>query len=178
MQLREQNQVSFFEEVTSIPLEHAVDVGILVFGDRLLIADAEPSLKVLNGRSLEVIAQAPLPEPAPLAPWLIENRIYVQSGRERLMCFELGETLTKLWEVPLPQTSLAGEPQMTGGELLAALQNGEILRINPETGEVLHRYNVQQAIADGPYLLGDLPVVISPDGGFISVQTQNQGAGQ
>ncbi|QDU47547.1 outer membrane biogenesis protein BamB [Symmachiella dynata] len=178
LQLREQDNVSFFDEVTLIHLDHAVDVGMVVSGDRLLIADAEPSLSVLNGRSLEVVAKAALPQPAPLAPWMIEDRVYIQCGREQLICFQLGDTLNKLWEVPLPQTSLAGTPLMQDGELLAALQNGEILRINPDTGEVQHRYNVQQAIGDGPYLLGDQLVVISPDGGFIAVQTEKQGAGQ
>jgi len=178
LQLRDQDDISYFEEVTSIELEHPVEVGLRVTDDRLVLANDEPVLNLMNARSLEVTATAKLPSPAPQLPWVVNGRIYAQSGRDRLICFGGEVQLEPLWELSLSGASVAGEPLQMENAMLIALQNGEIISVEADSGAELNRWNIQQAISDGPYLLGGQTVVISPDGSFVKVNTESKEVAQ
>ncbi len=169
IQLRQQ-PVPFLEDVASVELEHPIDVDVTAVGEQVILADAKPSLRVINGRSLEATAEFDLPLPAAQSPWVSDGRIFVQCGRDQLLCFSLGDEVTKLWEIPLPDTDLAGAPRSAQGALHVALKNGQIMRLDPESGEpVSPRSRLGQSIAAGPLLVGDALIVISSDGSLLSV---------
>lgn len=173
-------QVSYLEEVTPSELEYPVDVGMTVAGDRLFLADSKPSLNVLDCRSLGPIATVDLPQPAAQTPWLVDGRrLLVQCGRERLICYEASGEFSELWGKDLPDTSLAGSPRIIDGAMMVALQDGQIWRLNPDTGELVGSTgNMGQALTHGPYQLGDAVVVISADGSVLTLRSQTEKAAQ
>jgi len=163
--------VPHLAEVSSLELPHPVDVRFVVSNGKIILADAGRRLMLINASNLEILADTELKEPATNDVWLIDNKIYLETGRKHLHCFQLGENIQQQWSLPLENGHLAGRPLQIESDLILAAQNGSVLSLNIDNGKVINRLELEQPINLGPRRIGKQIVVPSIDGSLHRIET-------
>jgi outer membrane protein assembly factor BamB len=161
--------ISSLREVTKRELPNPVDFMARVQDGRLILADAGGVLQMINASTLETVSEIRLDAPASNSLWLIENKLFVEVGRDRLRCYVVGSEFKLLWEAPLDGPGLVGDPLVLGHSLLVALQNGDALAIDIDTGNVKNRIRLGQPAGMGPQRFGKHVIVPSIDGSLYRV---------
>lgn len=120
---------------STIDMKQAIDFKAGVSEDSLAITDASGQLQLLERKSGQLKTKLQLPTPASNDLWITGNLLFVES-RQTLICYENKDGLNELWQMKLPESSLAGAPTLVEKNLLLVLQNGGILSVAPESGKV------------------------------------------
>ncbi len=96
---------------------------------------------------------------------IVNSLIFIQTADGKINCFDAD--LNRKWQIDLPQTAdgLVGKPAgklaLVDGAVLIAFESGDVVRLNPESGEVLARTNLELPLAgppvvlDGKWYIGD-----------------------
>ena len=162
-------------EVCNTKLEQPADVRFATNAAKVFVADASGKLQVLDAGDLRTLHETQLDAPASNHLWLIGERLFVESGRNRLTCFHVTDTLKPLWTVPLESQGLADSPILAATQLVVAQRSGEVLAIDLETGKVNRRLPLGQPITLGPKQVGGLLIVACIDGSLHRVEALLEG---
>ena len=166
---------SHLARVARLQLDHPVDVPFVIASGRLMFADRESRLHLLDVSSLEPLKEIKLAAPATNALWVAGGRLYVESGHSKFTCFDPAARLKRLWSVDLDQTGLAGPPLLAKGTLTFATKTGEVIQVDPQTGRPTARADLQQPLVLGPRLIGGSIVVPTVDGSLYRVEFNGSG---
>ncbi|MCH7687189.1 MAG: PQQ-binding-like beta-propeller repeat protein [Planctomycetes bacterium] len=167
--------ISSLREVTKRELPNPVDFTARVQDGKLILADAGGVLLMINASTLETVSEFRLDAPASNSVWLIGNKLFVEVGRDRLQCYEVGSEFKLLWETELEGPGLVGEPLAVGNSLFIALQNGDALAIDIDTGNMKDPIRLGQPAGMGPQQFGKHLIVPSIDGSLYRVDALLQG---
>ena len=151
-----------------------VDFTARVQNGRLYLADAGGVLQMINASTLETVSEFRLDAPASNSVWLNGNKLFVEVGRDRLQCYEIGSEFKPLWSTLLEGPGLVGDPLAVGNFLLIALQNGDVLAIDIDSGNVTKRIRLGQPAGMGPQQFGKFVIVPSIDGSLYRVDSLMQ----
>ncbi|QDT91836.1 outer membrane protein assembly factor BamB family protein [Gimesia algae] len=113
------------------PIDFKAGVG----KDLLAVTDASGLLQLLDLKTGHPKARLQLDMPATSDLWLIDQFLFVQS-KQNLICYNIKQGLEKIWNLELPNTSLAGPPVIIKNQLLLSLQNGKVQSVDLQTGKV------------------------------------------
>jgi pSer/pThr/pTyr-binding forkhead associated (FHA) protein len=163
--------ISSLREVTKRELPNPVDFKARVQNGRLIQADANGVLQMINASTLETVSEIRLDVPASNSLWLIGDKLFVELGHDRLQCYEVGSEFKLLWSAPLEGPGLVGEPLASGNSLLIALQNGDALAIDIDSGNIKNRIRLEQPAGMGPQQFGKHVIVPSIDGSLYRVDS-------
>lgn len=153
-------------EVSSLPLGSAVDVAPVASNGKVFLAGADRQLSMIDGSSFDVLSKVTLDSPATNALWLEGDRLYVEAGRQHLTCFQTGDELKKLWSVPIDAGGLAGSPQRDGSHIMIVQRDGDVLRLDAETGSIVSKLSLNQRLTANLLRVGDQWIVPTIDGSF------------
>lgn len=162
--------VPHLAEVARVSLESPIDVSPQISGDRLLVADRRGSLQVLDVLTLETIHKTTLGGAATALYWPTPTQALVEIGRERLVCFAAENDLQQHWALDLQDAPLAGPPVLNDGMLVVALQNGDVIELDPSDGTQRRRLALGQPLVSGPIPLASLLVAPSIDGSLHRIE--------
>ncbi|MBI5761075.1 MAG: PQQ-binding-like beta-propeller repeat protein [Planctomycetales bacterium] len=163
--------VPHLAEASQVSIGNPVDVPFIIDRGKILLTDAKGRVLLLDSASLETQAEIQLDKPASQTPWLVNDRLLIESGREQLVCCDPANKLAADWKLPLGGVSLSGAPVLRNGQLVMALRDGQVWQIDPKSGEKLATSHVGQAVAFGPRSLGDAVFVGTLDGSLLAIQS-------
>ncbi len=170
LQYRTTPKLHLFETV-SIPLGKPVDVRFVVHDGKIIVADAGGRLQILNATDMQTVSETNLDAPASNDLWLDGNLLYVETGRNKLNCLDVAQTLKNVWSLALDGESLADKPLLVGASVVVAKRSGEVLAVDPKTGKVKKRLQLGQPITLGPRQFGTSMVVGTVDGSLYRVES-------
>ncbi|MFP6766630.1 MAG: PQQ-binding-like beta-propeller repeat protein [Planctomycetaceae bacterium] len=157
--------------VSTLVLKSQLDLDPLVHEGRVVLATADRKIQVLGGSDLQVVAETSLAAVATAGPWAVGNRLLVESGRKQLLCFDLADNLKQLWSIDTQDHSVIGKPLEIGGRLIVALHHGQVLAVDPSTGQVSKTLMLGQPLSLGPRAFGKKLLVTSIDGTLYRVES-------
>jgi len=157
--------------VASLDLGQPLDVAFNVHEGNLVLADAARRLRLINTSTMDLLDEITLDAPASSDLWMVDNRLFVETGRERLACYTIDSSLKQVWTIPVEAGGLSGEPAVADQQLIVAQRSGTILALNKETGEVLAHVNLGQRATLGPKWIEDALVVPTSDGSLHRVES-------
>lgn len=169
IQLRTDPSPHLFES-RKLQLDSPIKVPFAAFSGILAFADASRQLHVMDAQSFQILGSAKLNGDATNAVWMVEGKVFVESNRSELQAFEITPTPKKLWSLPLAGSGLAGSPMALNGNLVVAKQNGEILIVDPKTGEAPVSHFLGQALVDPPLMFGTHLLAPSLDGSLYPLE--------
>lgn len=170
IQLRTDPSPHLFES-RKLQLESPITVPFAAFSDVNVFADANQQLNVMDAQSFQILGSAKLDGNATNAVWMVEGKVFVEINRNELQAFEITPTPKKLWSLPLDGSGLAGRPLSLGGSLVVAKQNGDVLIVDPNTGEAPQRHFLGQALAEPPLMFGTHLLAPSLDGSLYPLES-------
>jgi len=149
-------------EVVKRTFDSAVDFNFVLANNKVYLADIEGDVYQLDAANLDTLQKLSLKAPVTNHVWLQKNYLLVETGNNKLHCFNVSPRLKSLWSTDV--THLAGMPLLVEEELHLTMQNGEYYVLNAETGKQLSQTQLNQTLNHGPALLGKTVVLISIDG--------------
>ena len=173
VQLRTEPSPHLFE-ISSRELGKTLDFPLVLAGDTVFVATGDEILQ-LDPRSLVTQAMQKVEQPVSRPLWVVEQRLFAAVGRDRVACFQT-EPFAATWTLPLQNGSaMADAPlESAAGACVLAQQDGAVLFVKADTGELIRTTHMGRAIVSGPYRLGDVLFVATVDG---SLQSISQKAG-
>jgi outer membrane protein assembly factor BamB/TolA-binding protein len=78
-------------------------------------------------------------------PWLAGTGVLVRMDNDQLLWFDAN--LVQGWSLSIPATSLAGQPTLHDGGLLIGFQDGLLMIIDPQSGQLRQELRLRQPIA-------------------------------
>lgn len=154
-------------------LTHPVSQGMAVVNGKLVIADSNKTLHILSASSLQPTASLTLEEAVTNSLWEAGGKLFVEVGRRRLRCYDVGQNFRQLWEVTLGDGfGLAGRPVNSSGKLVVVERNGVVRWLNPQNGAVTRTVELGEQINHAPRQVGNDLVVPSIDGSLHRIPTQ------
>jgi outer membrane protein assembly factor BamB/TolA-binding protein len=157
--------------VASLDLEQQLDVAFTVHEGKLVLADAAGRLRLINASTMDLLDEITLDAPASSDLWIVDNRLFVEIGRERLACYAVDSSLKQVWSIPVEEDGLSGKPVVADQRLVVAQRSGTILALNKETGEVLAHVNLGQRATLGPKWIENFLVVPAGDGSLHRIES-------
>ncbi len=161
--------VPHLEEITHWDAGSPVDLGLGLDADRLFLIDSTSRLVMLAAGSLEPLAQELLEASPGSRPRPAGDLVLVELKTGRLVAYDIGTKLAKKWDVALNGAVLAGDPLVSGKELVVALSDGRVLWLEAESGAISRTIELGQQLAFGPLVWGESVVVGSLDGTLMIV---------
>lgn len=158
-------------ESGKLQLESPVAVPFAAFPDFIVFADTSRQLHVMDAQTFQIVGSAKLDGNATNAVWMVDGTVFVETNRSELQAFKITPVPKKMWSLSLQGSGLAGSPVVRGGRLVVTTQNGEILIVDPNTGEARQRHFLGQALADSPLLFGTHLLVPSLDGSLYPLES-------
>lgn len=143
----------------------------------LAVTDASGQLQLLDAKTAQVKTKLQLPTPATNHLWITGDLLFVPS-RQNLSCFSIKNDLQKLWDLKLPDSSLAGPPTLIEKQLLLSLQNGTLLSIDPQTGKVQSKATAPLPASGSIVNLEKIMIVPTIDGSLYRIDQVLQQKGQ
>ena len=98
---------------------------------------AEKASAVLSGDHVE-------------GPFLVGNSIMIVTDADKMFCFDAN--LQPKWNVPIPNSRLAGSPIETEAGTLVTFENGQFLTLNPADGSEVKSVSLNEPISGTPVL--------------------------
>jgi hypothetical protein len=129
---------------------------------------------MLDARSLEPLAQAALEASPAARPRPVGDRVVVELKTGRLAAYDIAAKLQKIWELPLDEAWLTGDPLEDGERLLVALTDGRVLWVDPLTGQIQRTSALGQRLNFGPQRWGDHVVVGTLDGTLVVLDQKEE----
>ncbi|QDV51326.1 outer membrane protein assembly factor BamB family protein [Gimesia fumaroli] len=158
-------------------LKQPIDFKAAKGTNLLAITDASGQLQLLDAKTTQVKAKHQLPTPATNDLWIMNDLLFVES-KQNLSCFSMKEGLQKSWDLKLPDSSLAGAPSMIDKQLLLSLQNGTLLSVDPQSGQIHSKADVPLPASGSIVNLEKLFVVPTVDGSLYRIDQVLQQKGQ
>jgi outer membrane protein assembly factor BamB/TolA-binding protein len=158
-------------EVRSKNLDRPLDMPFVVVGSRVVYADADSMLHVLDAQTLDSVFSQKLPAPAVSHLWAIGSTVVFETRDHQLLCYELNGTPKLRFHVSLEKTGPAGSPALLQGRLVVANRDGTLLALDAATGAVTARASVGQPLSGGVISSGGHAVVASIDGTLYRVDS-------
>jgi outer membrane protein assembly factor BamB/TolA-binding protein len=165
------SQVAHLAEVDRLELGRPIDVSPAISAGRFVVADAGGHLKVFNLATMDLLSEVELDAPASNRPWIVNDRLYVETVDHRLICFSMEGKLQQIWTLPLENSPLAGAPLAVGNQIVVARQNGEVWALDPTSGEIQNRLNVGQPASLGSQNIGEFLVLPTIDGSLHRIES-------
>jgi hypothetical protein len=157
-------------EVSSFDLDSPALMPPTVSGDKIAVADSKGKLLVLDSSGFDPIGETQLPAPVTNVLWIVADRLYVETGRNKLHCFDITDGLKSLWSVDaLPGVS--GAPFAAGSATVVALRSGEIMMVDDAGRIADKRIAIGQQLQSGPFRLGKKLLVMSIDGSLYRIES-------
>ena len=156
--------VRHLAEVRSKSSSRPLDVPFTVSQSRVVYADSDGTLNVLDSQTLDSVFSEKLPAPAVSRPWAVGSMVLVETRNHHLLCYELGGTPKLKFDVPLAGAGPAGPPALIRGRLVVANRDGTLLGIDPATGQIASKGSAGQPLSGGVISAGGHLVVASIDG--------------
>ncbi|MCA8995518.1 MAG: PQQ-binding-like beta-propeller repeat protein [Planctomycetaceae bacterium] len=153
-------------EASRVELGHPISYSLANGEGLIAVGDASGTLTVFSGERLDPQGKRAFPRGLTNQPWIAGGRVYAEEGGAILHCLEPSGDLPLVWSADLEGASVAGV-LMHEGQLLIARQNGEIWKIDPASGNVIGRQQLNNAISLGPFSAGDRVYVSTIDGTLI-----------
>lgn len=163
----ESNPRPHLAEVARQPLPSPAVGQLVMHQGRFAVTCSTGDVFLFDAAKFEPVGRRTLPTPASGAAYATEVGVLVEIGRAELHCLHPDAELTSKWQLKLPDSSLAGQPVVVDGVLVLTTENGRVLRVNPDTGELLSEQLAAGSLDSGPLTLGTQPFVITTDGSLI-----------
>ena len=161
--------------VNTLTLKSPLDLDPLAHDGRVVLVTADRRVQVLGATDLQVVSETRLPVAATAGPWVFGNRLLIESGRKQLVCLDLTDNLKQLWSVDTGNHSVTGKPLEVGGRLIVALHHGQVMAIDPSSGQVGKTLMLEQTLSLGPRAFGKKLLVTSIDGTLYRVESLLEG---
>jgi outer membrane protein assembly factor BamB len=164
-------------------LDHQIKImsPLVNVGEAVLAVDFDESrYRLLNfsvSDSIKLISSHELPADYVAGPMKFDSGVLLQLANNQLVFFAAdkfaaGTSNSKpSWTVELRNQKLAGPPIDFGGNILLATQAGQLLVVNPATGEKIKSVELGQPIAGSPTLSGSQLLIGGRDGSVHVVST-------
>jgi outer membrane protein assembly factor BamB len=166
-------------QIRSIEFGQPIDGPVTLANGKLAVADAGRRLQIFNASNLESSGEVALEAAATNAPWIIADRLYVETGRNTLNCYRLALKGKPIWSIPLGGASLSGAPLHIGEALIVATIDGRVRLTDVATGKILRTADAGQALVSGPRKVGSLHLVPTSDGSLYRLDSLlGSGAGK
>ncbi len=163
----ESNPRPHLAEVARQPLPSPAVGQLVMHQGRFAVACSTGDVFLFDATKFEPVGRRTLENPASGAAYSTDIGVLVETNRSELHCLNPDAELTSQWQLKLPDSSLAGQPVVVDGVLVLALENGRVLRVKPDTGELLSEQQAAGSLDSGPLQLGTQSFVISGDGSLI-----------
>ena len=163
--------VRHLAEVRSKKLDRPLDVPFAVAGSRVVYADADGVLHVLDAETLDSVFSQKLPAPAVSRLWTVGSTVLFETRDHQLLCYDLNGPPKLRFHVPLEKTGPAGPPALLRDRLVVANRDGTLLALDPSTGAIAARASVGQPLSGGVISAGGHAVVASIDGTLYRVDS-------
>lgn len=158
----------FLNEAGSFDLGAAIDFNVAL-ADGQIAAAVGKRLTLMDASTLEPLSDVQLEGPVSNDVWMQENLIFTEVEGSKLLCYSIEDTLTQNWSIELGQSSLAGVPAIDGTTVVIALQDGTMIAADVQTGDVLSKQTVGQALSSGPQKTTSNLIVATVDGSLVRV---------
>tara|TARA_R110002111_G_scaffold257026_1_gene324889 strand:- start:12576 stop:16232 length:3657 start_codon:yes stop_codon:yes gene_type:complete len=145
--------------------------------ETLAVADASGQLQLLDAKTAQQKAKLQLPSPATNDLWISGELLFVES-KQNLSCFNITDGLQKVWDLKLPDSSLAGPPVILEKQLLLTLQNGTLMTADANTGKIQTEIMVPLPASGSIVDLEKFMVVPTVDGSLYRIDQVLQQKGQ
>jgi outer membrane protein assembly factor BamB len=134
-------------------------------GNNLLAAAAGASgdsLVIFDANALERVGERMMGGRIVWGPVASEDQILLQTEEGRLHA--VGTDGQPLWSLELPEGELVGQPRSLEAGLLVTGAPGWLLVIDPQTGELLRRIDIEQPLSGTPLATGNMLLVPGGEG--------------
>jgi hypothetical protein len=125
--------------------------GDLIFG--AMQGPTTDQMLVVRAADVSTVSQVDLPGRVVAGPWLIGDQVLVKMDSEKLVL--LDKSIAPVWELSIQNDQFAGTPQMAGDQIIVSFQSGQILAIDPKSGEITRHLNLRQPIASQLVRIGE-----------------------
>lgn len=167
LQIRQQQNPSpHLAEVTRITLPGPTIGEVAMFQGRFVVACGTGDVQLFDATKLEPIGRRVM-TPAPSGPaYVTEAGVLIETGSDTLHCLNPDEGLTTKWKRPTEGGTLSGPPLMWNGQLILTFRDGQILTVDPQTGEPASEQWASGRLDSGPFLFSQQLFVRTWDGGL------------
>jgi hypothetical protein len=159
--------------VRSVKLAAPAIVPFAVHDGLAILADVNRRLHVYDAATLQPVGDVPLDGDATSRVWADGGRAFVETSGGTLQCYQLKPEPKKLWSLAADgltgDVDIAGAPLTDGNRLLVTRRNGQLMILNPQTGEVLDQKDLSQPLDSGPRRAAGGVFVTTLDGGLLRI---------
>ena len=171
--------VAHLREVNSLELSDPVDYRVASHGGKIFLGDASGKFRVFDGNTLEQLGEADLPAPISNDVWIAGDKVFVESGRQHLVCFSTDSNLNELWKLELGGVRLGDAPVLMGENLVIAKMDGSVISVNAASGATTKEVTLGHPISFGPRVGKDGKLLVgSVDGSVYRVESVLQETAQ
>lgn len=163
--------------VSMIDDKQPIDFKAGVSAEYLAFCDASGQLQLLDAKTAQLKAKTQLGSPAINDLWISKNLLFVET-KQNLSCFSIDKGLQKLWDLKLPESSVAGQPTILANQILITLQDGNLLAVDSKTGTVQSKTNLPLPTSGAIVNLEKIMVVPTLDGSLYRIDQVLQQKGQ
>lgn len=148
------------QTLTSDPVTHLVWAGSWALG--IVRQESTDAVIGFDDHAAVTFAPVPLEGRIEAGPFAVGGLVLLSAEPAGFVCIASdGKTR---WQRPLDRGPLAGAPLAVGGDLLVALQSGDVCRLDPATGKELGHHSIHQPLYGPLVALGGAAVVCGSDG--------------
>jgi outer membrane protein assembly factor BamB len=156
-------------EVASVQPSLALDIPPVLLGETLACATAERKLQWLDARTFDITAGPELPASVS-GLWAVDGKLLAQTADHQLWLFAAGATGQPEWKsqqasFPVLDALLVGD-----SEVWVAGPQGQLVALRKESGDIVRRKQVPQALGLGVHELAGVLWAVAVDGTLYRVQ--------
>lgn len=160
-------------------LEQPLRLRLVQMGSQIIgvsASAASDSLVSIDADSLKVTTAVPVQGRVTWGPYVVENRIWLHTEADGLMCFD--QSLGRIWQVNLPSTALTNSPISADGKTFIAAKEGRIWSIDAESGALAGSINAGEPLTGTMTALGESIYVGGEEGVVIKLSTTPDSAAE
>lgn len=168
--------VPHLKETARLDLGQPIDVELSQGGGMVFVAPSTGKLHVLDAVSLTPSADVSLPAPCTNRPWYVEGFLFVETEQRNLNCYQVESGRAQpLWSQEIGAPGLAGTPVVAGSGFFAVTRNGNVVALDPASGERHAEASLGQPVTLAPQSLGNFVVVPAVDGSLYRIESVLEG---
>ncbi len=153
--------------VTKFP--HTIEVSPTATNGYLFAATTDGRLLMMQGGSLEILAEAPLGGAPSATPRSAGDVVIVEVAGQAAKVFRMQGGLMQTAELPLDGFALAGNPLVVDDGLLVARTDGMLAKLDAAGVPTGVSMSLGQAVQSGPARFGNQIVITGMDGSIYAV---------
>lgn len=168
----EQNPRPHLAEVSRQALSGPATGKIEIHNAQFAVGTPDGDLQLIDGMKFNPIGRRTLASPSSGPSFVTDAGVLVEVDGPELLCLNADGELTDKWKIERPDSSLSGQPQMIGGQLVLAFEDGTVLNVNPDSGEILKTRLAAGHLDSGPIAIGNQWALITSDGSLVSLTSE------